>query len=244
MTNEVAAGPELGIGLSVGSSASHYATSDESLSVQFALLVNAVRGGLFVTHHECDMQADGVEIGVGRPVTPAEVTRLLSPLLGEMMAWQPPHVLARSPDHLCWWVPPAVRNLHFRIGQKIVRYRVPLPGLVLCASHGRSLRIFAVKGQQRPGRETRLFHAPLMNIDRRGFMCFGNIETPTFGLEHLPEWESALFDTCFTHVNHQQTLQKPEDVDSQQLLAFWRNLRGKSVFPDDVLAACSERLWS
>ena len=229
-TETAEATPPLGIGFgdnSHGGSAS--AVPELGLKVKCALLVNSIGGGLFVTAHDCHTSGEGVSIGIGRPVPRHEITNILSPVLGASMEWLPPNLLAQSPDEICWWIPPSRRSLWFRVGRKTMRYQVPLPGLVLCAARRGALRIFATKGD-RPGRDAQLYHAPLMNIDSNGFMCFGNIPAPQYGLAHISSWESVLFDTCFVHVNHQGTLLRPDPVSTEDLLTFWRKLKGRRTF--------------
>ena len=118
----------------------------------------------------------------------------------------------------------------------------PIPAVLWCSLlffaeniNGVSLKVFALKDSCVTP-ETRLFHAPLMNIDASGYLCFGNATNPAkTTLEAMPVFEQAVYDTKFSHVNHTQTLLADGAVSNNAHYKFWKSLSGENEFPLDRL---------
>lgn len=106
---------------------------------------------------------------------------------------------------------------------------VKWPHLVFIASE-QNLRVFAVLGNKRPTPETKLYHAPLMNIFSDGRLCFGSAVRPDrITVDSIPEWSAAIFDSRFSHVNHQRTIKGAST--SAEHARWWRNRNGEDKTP-------------
>lgn len=147
--------------------------------------------------------------------------------------WHDDTVLASGIGRFTLWIPPSVRTLHCAHGQ----FKVPLPGLVMLARQG-VMYVVAVGNKRRPTLDTPIFHAPLMNLYRKGDLCWGTVKAPAPDLASRDAWIDALFLTKFSHVNHGQTCQsavkaKDAERDSGSLVRLYKQLqRAKAtVFP-------------
>lgn len=169
-----------------------------------------------VTAHSVETDANGVPVvGPGRPLTPEDEQALLDLMLGREQAEPveilPPTVLYRDRNATIWWLPPMIRPMHLRThddgAQTIVTHWPNLVALV----RNRTLHLVAVEGSERPGASTELFHAPLPNVFASTQVCTGSARLPlAMRISDLPGWESVVFDSAFTHVNHDATLRAPE----------------------------------
>ena len=166
------------------------------------------RGSLsMVTAHPVTMDGNGVpQLCPGRPLTPADERGVLDLLTGRKSAdveILPPTVLARRDDMVMWWLPPQVRPMHLRLadGRYLAEDRM-WPNLVAMVS-GRTLFLAAIKGGSRPVASSVLHHAPVGNVYGDTRVCTGTCSLP-FGsaLACVPEWEAVVFNTAFTHDNH------------------------------------------
>lgn len=121
----------------------------------------------------------------------------------------PNNIVSLSENHIAWTVPEKIRPMLFNIiGMPMQKMTVPWPRLLMVANRNGKLAIAAVKGRNRLSAKTRLFHAPLMNVSNNGAVCTGSATVPIeCGIEDLKQWESVMFDTAFSHVNNQLTLE-------------------------------------
>lgn len=135
----------------------------------------------------------------------------------------PPSVLVVSPSLLVWTSPQRFADMWFRVTGRTVCYRVWWPRLVWLADRrGRGLRVFALGGGGRPTLRTRLYHAPLMNINAWGTLCEGSATLPpSVNIATMAEVEACVFESCFTHTNHDKTMRG--GADSKRHVAFWRD---------------------
>lgn len=150
----------------------------------------------------------------------------------------PPNLLGLGPDYLSWFVPGKVRPMWFLGGNgKQIRYEVPWPNLVFVVKKNK-LTVVSYKGKGRPHGKTRLFHAPIGNVYNDGQVCTGSATLPREGgVDSMSGWESVIFDTMFSHVNHENTLvlsdpAKNKAVTNRQHLQFWKKQVGSGVFPN------------
>ena len=116
------------------------------------------------------------------------------------MVWQDSRILARGPNAVLWYVPPAMREIYFSCNDKNLMKcsgkKIPYPGMVFLA-RGKSLFAFAVK--TRPNRETKLYCAPFWNISsNNGWVCMPYSSVK--GQEIIPEeFERIFFTSAFSH---------------------------------------------
>lgn len=174
-----------------------------------------------------------------------EIMRLLSQQPRERRLLTP-NVLLSLPEETLWYRPAQRRAMWIRYGKTRRALTVPWPALVFHARDG-GLRIAALRAaNKRPDENTRLYHAPLMNIYENGSLCLGNITPPSCGLSGMAAWEAAVYDTLFTHTNHRNTLRlrtKGKD-DNIALYRFWHQLHKDEAtrFPVGALVPRNETL--
>lgn len=122
----------------------------------------------------------------------------------------PAHVLSVGMEHVVWWSPPGRRTYFFNTsvaddGRVHVGQRNGMaltPGLVFVAKR-QKMMVFAVQGNERPDADTRLCHAPLMNVYENGKVCTGSMPLPDSTVAaSIAKWEDAFWGSNFTHPNH------------------------------------------
>jgi PRTRC genetic system protein B len=201
------------------------------------------------TTHAIQHTERGVQIGAGRLLSLEDQQALLNILLGSLSGesgYLPPEVLCHSPAQLAWYVPGRMRPMWFRDGTHTRRFKVPWPTLVFRVREGR-LALAALSAARRPKAQDRIFHAPLMNVFEDTHLCVGNTKLPKgWTLADRLGYEKTVFDTAFTHVNHEHTLKRPKQapVTTAEHLRFWRELarEGARGFPARALTPLTERL--
>ncbi len=151
-----------------------------------------------------------------------------------MLRFLPDHLIATDLESCSvWWRPGARASLSLRTNSETVFVNVPLPGLVLASQKDRALSVVAVKSDERPGKDTLLFHAPLPNVSEQGAVCLGSTELAVFDpLSEETPW-NAFWGSAFS--GHQVVGKSrgfPEDV---RLLLL--GLDNQPVFPLDDLEA-------
>lgn len=208
---------------------------------------------LVVTRHPV-LSSDGkARLGAGQGVSLSDLTDLLALVANRsapVKGLLPINVLGQSSNYLCWYVPGSIRPMWFLGRNKqAVRYTVPWPNLIFKVNEG-ALSVASYKGCQRPKSGTRLYHAPIGNVYNDARVCTGNATIPSVcGVESMSDWESVIFDTMFTHVNHENTLVKPipstrgkGSVSSGEHLKFWKKLVKATHFPNESLVSFGKTL--
>lgn len=228
-------------------------SSPAQITESYALLFHLFEdGNMAVIRHAVRQTAKGPEIGAGMPMTWGHLETLVNILANKSVSGGllPENVLALSPSCLAWFVRGAVRKMWFQGAKGAESIVVPWPNLVFVAT-GKDLYVAAYKGNRRPTAKTRLYHAPIMNIWGEGRVCIGSGTIPKgIGLEDMRGWEAIIYDTLFTHVNHQRTLapklrrtrkaakvRESKDVSNAQHRQFWNALHRKKAkrFPPEAL---------
>lgn len=207
-----------------------------------------------VTEHQVVGNAQGRPmIGPGQAIEPASAAKAFAAMQGEKVLEHthsgllPANVLQFDQTKLTWWVRGRRRPMwlvRYQGSKNItIKLVVPWPSLVFHVSKKRGLQIFAIRGYRRPGAQSRLYHAPLGNVYDSGVVCLGNAEPGGLGLESIPVWEEAIFDTRFAHINHRHTLTaeacglKRDDISESAHRKFWRKLHKQCAerFPAEAL---------
>lgn len=202
-----------------------------------------------LTSHEITETPTGIDLGPGRLLGTLDHQRLLDVLLhtqGDANAFLPPEVLSHGSAQLAWYVPGRPRRMWFRGAQRSKCLTVPWPTLAFRARQGR-LSIAALAQTRRPQASDPLFHAPLMNIFSDTGLCPGTANLPPgHGLADRTQFEAAVFDTAFSHVNHTHTLCSSPGgaVETTEHLRFWENLARKHAkrFPVRALVPLKQTL--
>lgn len=165
-------------------------------------------------------------LSLGRVVSAAQVAKVFaglntgqSTLSNQIL---PESVLVDSPDRLVWYKRRFVGEMWFRVGQKPECLVVEWTPLIFLADKERNaLKVFALGSNSRPDPETRLYHAPLMNINGFGDLCQGSAQLPAeISVATIEACEASLIESQFTHVNHEHTLRG--ETSNAQHVDFWR----------------------
>lgn len=154
----------------------------------------------------------------------------------------PANMLQVSDERMTWWVPARRRATFLKLApnwaQRFPRLAaagtvtLPYPAMVLSATP-RRLSIFALKADQRPDGDTVLHHAPVLNMFADASLCWGSVKVPAWrGVDAIPAFEEAAFDSFGTHPNHGTEL-----LFGGGLVALIDRLHrtGRRRFPMDVL---------
>lgn len=170
----------------------------------------------YATIHEVEQENGGAPvIKAGTALQDRQLRRILKslqPKNKKQVGLLPENVLVNDEGLVVWWTKAQQRTAFFRtddanaIGN--ASGKVHYPALLYVLREGR-FSVFALKSTKRPGMDTDLFHAPLMNIFDTGGVCTGNVEFPrSVSLSKLKEWEDALLNSYFTHPNHSKVIKR------------------------------------
>jgi PRTRC genetic system protein B len=219
----------------------------EALALKGALLVYQGRNRGFVTWHEVRYD-DGERapyLGEAQELT-TEFVRQLANGLRQRIPTEvlPDSVLARTAETIVWWTPATIRPIFFAAhdadAYKLNGKRLPQPALVWKVS-GRDLCVRALSENHRPTAVTQLMVAPYWNVDgETGWTCQGSMRSPDeFGVNSIPLWERAFFQSEFTHHTGTKRLTSHQGG----FLALWTELaRGQRTFPLKHLVPAKETL--
>ena len=154
-----------------------------------------------------DVDTAGGSILPGQPVTMAALEALLEALgRGVGGGFIAPEIISTGLDTLIWWCPAAYRRIWFKPNhdsdeakrlRKLSGQHIWYPPLMFRAQPD-SLSAFALAANERPKANTRIYKAPFWNLNEGG-MCNGDITMPAVATENISGFQSAFFDSAFTH---------------------------------------------
>jgi len=144
----------------------------------------------------------------------------------------PPSVLSFShhpTQEVVWWTAARKESLLFSDHLTIPCGLASLPPLVWKASR-ESLTIFAMKEDNRPTLDTKLFLAPFFNIHPGGSVCMGDVDVAIGADKYMEDfimaWETYFFNSYFSHLIADHSPVKGNIVD------LWQGLVGQQTeFP-------------
>ncbi|MDB5129994.1 MAG: system protein, partial [Mucilaginibacter sp.] len=128
-------------------------------------------------------------------------------------------------------------NLFFVEGLNIPSGKFHVPAM-LWKANADHLMVFGLSGKTKPNMNTRLCHAPYLNIYGSGQVCMGtvqiNIGKSTCLEEFTKTWEQYFFNSNFSHSISGNNSTKSNTTE------LWRSLAGKGdVFPQCELIKTS-----
>jgi PRTRC genetic system protein B len=199
----------------------------------------------FVTKHNVNLNHAGVpSLEAGSPIHQSDVSALIEQLRGSIpVEFLPANILVRTQESIVWWTSPSMRPMYYakEKGKEVAQLsgkRFPQPGLIFRAQT-ESLDVRAVACFDRPGPNTPLYRAPYWNVNDSGDVCLGSTRVPHQAtVDSLPRWESAFFESEFTHPNAANKL----TVHPGGFVGLWKSLIGKRKFPTEYLADAKENL--
>lgn len=138
----------------------------------------------------------------------------------------PSNLILDSTSSMVWHKERFTADMWFRLPtqKKVERLRVEWPPLLFVVNKlNRSISAFALGTNKRPGLNSRVYHAPLMNLSCDGHLCLGTASLPKeFDFNSLADCEDALVQSQFTHVNHEYTWNRK--TDSEEHFRLWSSL--------------------
>lgn len=141
----------------------------------------------------------------------------------------PENLIVNSTAHMVWHKSRFIGDMWFRLAgrKKVARLRVEWPPLLFVVNKlNRSISAFALGTNSRPTLDTRVYHAPLMNLSSNGKLCLGTASLPKeFDFASLEGCEAALIKSQFTHTNHDNTWSRKTGTD--QHFKIWHSFAGK-----------------
>jgi len=112
------------------------------------------------------------------------------------------HIDPSQNGSVVWYTKPQRMMLHFTPTLNLISGEIGLPALVWKADK-KHLRIFALKGKNKPNAATWLCHAPFFNLYQNGGVCMGNVDvriTSATTLEgFITAWQGYFFGSYFSH---------------------------------------------
>jgi len=172
-----------------------------------------------VTQHEV---REG-KLGAGRVISMRGIGERFARMSGaDEIVLLPDRVLASNRRMFAWTSKSRFAPMWFSINGRQWSHRVRWPNLLWIADkERRRLRVFALGRASRPTMESIVYHAPLMNIGGDGDLCEGSAQLPRrMNESRLEDIEACVYESNFTHVNHDGTLKGVPD--NRGHLAFWR----------------------
>lgn len=203
---------------------------------------------MIVTHHPMRLGKQQQPLmGAGQVFSHADVQRLRSLLADDRFESAtaqviPPAVLSVGAEHVMWWCRSRVAPMWFLLANQHYQFTVPWPHLLFAVVNN-ILYCAALATATRPSDDTPLYHAPLMNVYRNSEVCVGTADTPdTVTFDNRSDWQAAIYDTNFSHVNHDDTLQprrrqQRNKINNEAHLQFWQTQDGKKRFPAQRLVS-------
>ena len=199
-------------------------------------------GAAFVTLHDV-LGQDTPTLGPAQPLSSkflAALSRDLRQNAGVEIL--PESVLAYTPELFAWWTPAGTRPMFFGSPDgkmaKSNGLSFPQPALVFVVN-GHTLSVRALKTNQRPSANTKLYVAPYWNVGDSGGICLGSARIPTSpSIGAIPQWECAFFESEFTHPNGAQRL----TTHKGGFAGLWESLTGKDRFPSRYLVEANQAL--
>ena len=171
-----------------------------------------------MTVHPIIQSNKGPVMGVGKPITDVDRELIAQALLSidgvpdspatANVEWSA-YMRHQSSTYQLWYVPPAKRKMYFKGIAAKNQNALDLwwPGLIFFYHADLGFRIFAYAGRGRPKKHQRLYHAPLWNVYCDGRLCLGTaVGNNSLNAEGRKAWEDAIFESNFTHSNHDQVI--------------------------------------
>lgn len=174
-------------------------------------------------------------IQAGRPMNKDDLRKLTTELQDsqgrETVRWMDTATLAMGSDRMIWWTPAQSVPMFFNTNTFQGRGICPVPPMVWMWVEGDGLYIYALRNNERPGPQTQLYQAPLMNIWARGKVCVGNAVLPPKETRWEPaSWHAFMWGSNFTHPNFTEKDRLTKGIEP---VLFWQRQlkRPSKVFP-------------
>ena len=181
----------------------------------FSLVFYNSPGGTLVTRH-C---FSGEQMQAGQLINEEQLIDLFTDLKNEQVqqsvqkqqskktedgvssiSLMPERVLYEDSNFIVWHSPSRYQAMWFRLsGEQPKSYHVHWPSTIFFVDkNGRSLRIFAIEGDQRPTLDTLTYLTPLGNIYKSHYICQGSAPLPKLKTnQNIVEMEDTVYRSGF-----------------------------------------------
>ena len=165
-------------------------------------------------------------LGLGSPVDGESLSALFSNSSSQSrLELIPDSLLVNSSQIAVWWSKAQSRRIFFRVSDRPIILNVTYPALLWKVNKAKRTLHLVTIPNKRPSLDTSIYHAPLMNIDGYGFVCLGSAKLPELNIinqDTIERVEACIFESNFTHVNHDKTLKSSKRVTNQMQIKYWR----------------------
>jgi PRTRC genetic system protein B len=147
------------------------------------------------------------------------------------------YVNQHANGYAVWYTPPQEANLFFVDGLNIPSGKFHVPPM-LWKANADHLSVYGLTGKTKPNMNTKLCHAPYLNIYGSGQVCMGTVQIDigksTCLEEFMKTWERYFFNSNFSHSISGNNSTKSNTT------GLWRSLAGTDKpFPQDELIKTS-----
>lgn len=207
-----------------------------AINSEFALCFSQLFSGDYVISHHAIKNGKLLN---GKPIAPFAALSAVKNAADTMgnqsleKGWVVPSVIYESDATLVWQRKASVKpeQIWFRSNsssEPALSINAKYPALVFVLNKLNSnLQIFAKQSNALPTAETQLYHAPLCNINSRGFLCVGSAEMPKMSdptSKIISMCEAVITDTLFTHPNNAKTFVSDGEVSMKAHIAIWKEI--------------------
>lgn len=178
--------------------------------------------------------------GQATPISPEVGASLIAQITQEQSQLNcsliPDNLLYSSHALMVWKVKRHVRKLF--CGDTCIE--VSLPNLLFSYAGNNRLSIYALSSDKRPDNDTKLFHAPLMNVYSSGSVCLGNVSLPAEpSVQDMGLIVNEVMGARHTHSNHQAAIRvkgrnEQDNTDRNYIQRFYAQLKGQRILKRDL----------
>jgi PRTRC genetic system protein B len=188
-----------------------YGGQNRDFQLESAILVYADTGNraqYAASVHDVELVDRRPVIKPGHPVTIQALEQLMRNLGRNVGAYfVPENLLSVGLDRMSWWCAAGRRRIWFKPSRQDDGKEKELKALngrhvhhppLLFVANARSLNVYALLRNERPRPDTIVYRAPYWNLSE-GHMCNGDLKLPICTPENIPGFETAFFNSAFTH---------------------------------------------
>lgn len=193
---------------------------EKEISSQMAMVVHSNRSGTLscITRHRITNN----KLGIGEILSVEDVAATFNNIEQanalEKNNWfngfSDENIIAKSSELLAWHTPRESRVLY--LADESVTVTLPPLFYVYRPKKGQypaSLSVFALAANKRPNANTKLYHAPLMNIYESGKLCLGTMRLPDeVNDQTITSVDKEFFGSRFVHPNHNNLTRKQMNI--------------------------------
>lgn len=213
--------------------------SDNVIRAKFSLIFHGKDNDIqYATKHNIEDN----RIREGQYVSPESVLDMIASALPQkntnLSGFVNPNLIYQDSQQHIWYQQASVKTLKFKTNNTPSEIKRACPALLYYRNDSNKLRIFALATNERPDASTKLYHAPLCNINSQGTLCLGQAKLSPFSELNLTHDENTFWDYHATHVNHNNTLNINNNISTAAQVEYWEQA-SDSQFDNNVLVSAN-----